>query len=721
MKKYFYILSAIIALQFGGVLAPSTAHADCIPGTTGCDITVEQYCLAQFPDKSSNAYVNCIIQANEEAQQYNNPKGNPSDQSGASLDPAAAKQETNTLPSVKSPDLNAGVSGIMAWIASLFAWLLGVAVIALNYSVYYTVATMGTYVNKLTAVGTSWLILRDIGNIALIFGFLAIGISTILDTDRFGWKTKMLPMLLIGAIFLNFSLFFTEAVIDTGNLFATQFFKQINGGNMPTPADLSTEGISGKIMANLGLTTIYDDIRKDPSAAVQRYKDNSLTVAFLSIILFLIASFVMFALALVLIARFVILLVIIIVAPIGFAGLAIPQLSGLAKQWWSTLLEQTITAPVLLLLLYIALRVITGEGFLGFGPGDWSGTFATSTGYNIAGFASILLSFLVAMGLLLAVLIASKKMSAFGAGWATGIAGKATFGLTAAGLRTTVGWGSQRASERFRKSRWSRAPIIGRTFAGVLDAGAKGSFDARASKLGGTLSKDLHINTGEAQKGGYRGWEKEKVKARETYAKDLEMSKEEKAIKEAAEKRKGELEKDLKKTQEQHKGSENVLREQQKVGLASIDAEILKAQRAEADLLERKKNNDPTVRTGELIKAKEAIKEAEARKLAKIAENQKEVDALKENNAKQVEVFEKAMQQQQEAIWKIAPQEQYAKGITWGPGQFFKRNVKAAENIRKELKKGKSEREFDGLKKLIEDGAKKGEGGGGKTPSDDHH
>ena len=51
-------------------------------------------------------------------------------------------------------------------------------------------------------------------------------------------------------------------------------------------------------------------------------------------------------------------------APIGFAGLAIPMLSKYAGQWWSSLFEQTITAPVLLLMLYIALAVITDVHFL---------------------------------------------------------------------------------------------------------------------------------------------------------------------------------------------------------------------------------------------------------------------------------------------------------------------------------------------------------------------
>ena len=348
------------------------------------------------------------------------------------------KSAANTI---KNPDL--GESGeafgeTMTWIMSLFAWLVGVAAITLNYAVFYTVVTMGTYVENLSAVGVTWNIMRDIGNIILIFGFLAIGISIILSTEKFGYGKKMLPMLLIAAVFLNFSLFISMAVIDTGNLFATQFYTQIVGGTLPTSADMSrmtteSEGISNKIMAQLGLQTIYD-IRTN-TALVKA--GNSWIVGFMGIILFLITAFVMFSLAFILIARFVILLLLIIVAPIGFAGLAVPKLKGLADQWWSKLFEQTITAPVLLLLLYIALAVITDVQFLSgiCGSGTCSKNWAGFVeGNDMAGFASMMLSFLVAMGLLLAVVVASKKMSAFGGAGATKLAGK----LSSALLRSLV-------------------------------------------------------------------------------------------------------------------------------------------------------------------------------------------------------------------------------------------------------------------------------------------
>jgi hypothetical protein len=342
---------------------------------------------------------------------------------------------------------------------------------------------MGTYVSKLSAIGVTWRILRDIGNILLIFGFLAVGITTILNVDWYGGGKKMLPMMLVAAVFLNFSLFISEAIIDTGNLFATQFYTQINGG---TPAGTksfdsgfslrtSNEGISDKIMSQLGLQSIYNGARTNTEVFKA---GNSWIIGFMGIILFIITAFVMFSLAFILIARFVILIFLIILAPVGFAGLAVPQLAKRANQWWEKLFEQTVTAPILMLMLYIALAVITDAQFLtGFGvsknPDAWFG-FLKATGFdNLPGFAGVILSFLVAMGLLILVVIQSKNLSAFGAKQAMGIASWP--GRVAARYATGyAGLGLQRLNSKIRSTRTGRA--LGRV-ASVATLGALSDFE----------------------------------------------------------------------------------------------------------------------------------------------------------------------------------------------------------------------------------------------------
>ncbi len=385
-------------------------------------------------------------------------------------DPSAQKTTQPAQQSTSSLDFT---GRMMTEIMSLFAWLLGVAAITLDNAAFYTVAHMGTFINGLSAVGTVWRILRDLGNIVLIFGFIAIGVSIILDQKWYGGGTKMLPTLLVAAVFLNFSLFISEAVIDLGNYFATEFYTQVNGGSLPTVNQLNVtsstnihnEGISNAIMSQLGLAAIYGDALNPQSTILTN--TNEWIIGFMGIILFMVAAFVMFTLAFVLIARFIILLFLIIVAPIGFAGLAVPQLKGTADNWWSTLFEQTVTAPILMLMLYVALAVITDAKFLtGFGVSGSNSaasngaasawTAWVSNPQSIGGLASVILSFLVAMGLLLMVTMLTKRMSAFGADWAKrsagaivgGFAGYGVLGGMSLGMRGTVGLAARAANSK---------------------------------------------------------------------------------------------------------------------------------------------------------------------------------------------------------------------------------------------------------------------------------
>jgi hypothetical protein len=440
--------------------------------------------------------------------------------------PTAAATPTASAPGAKVPTppslpkfTGDSIFGtVMIWVMGLFSWLLGIAVLSLDYSVYYTVVNMGFYIGQLNVVGEVWTVLRDIANILLIFGFLVVGISTIISYDLYGGWTKMIPKLIIAAILINFSLFFAQAIIDVGNLFATQFYTQINGGIPAGNKGLAGEGISSAILKNLGMATLYK-----PDSTVLAKLPEQAFVGLMGTILFLVASFVMFALALMLVARFVILLFLIILAPIGVAGWAIPQLSGLGRSWWNMLFEQTVTAPVLLLLLYIALRIITAPTFLtglsGNTRPDWYG-FLKNSETSLQGFAGLLLSFIIAMGLLMVVIIASKRLSAFGAGWATVTAGKLSFGASAWAGRTTVGWAATRAGKGLGRTWVARVPVAGTGLVKGLDRIGKSSFDVR----GTTALKNFPggaIDAGKAQKGGYQADLKARIKTREEYAENI--------------------------------------------------------------------------------------------------------------------------------------------------------------------------------------------------------
>ncbi|MDD3531511.1 MAG: hypothetical protein PHV99_02910 [Candidatus Pacebacteria bacterium] len=563
-----------------------------------------------------------------------------------------------------NPD--AGFGGVMAWIMSLFAWLVGVAAITLDNAVYYTVVTMGDYVHKLSAVGVSWRILRDIGNIMLIFGFLAVGITTILNDEiSYGTGKKMLPMMLVAAVFLNFSLFITEAIVDTGNIFATQFYTQINGGKPAQPTgysidlgvtalgkgQVSSEPISNAIMGRLGLQTLYNvPVNKEIFAA-----GNTWIIGFMGILLFLTTAFVMFSLAFILIARFVALLFLIIIAPIGFAGLAIPGFAARAKDYWEKLFEQTITAPILLLMLYIALAIITDANFLtglcvSTDPANRSCT-PNAVGWvngNFQGFAGFILSFLVAIAALLLVIVYAKKWSAFGGDWASRTAAKATFGATAWAGRNSGGWIATRSAKYLRATPVARVPLVGTGLVKGLEKVGASSFDVRGTNVLKNVPLGSNIDAGAAQKGGYKADLKARIESRTKYAADL-------------------------------KGRD--LTDDEKANLAIAQNELAKLKKSQAE-----------AETREEFQAK----------AAEIKAQEKKIEGFEEFGDK-------------------GAKRKYAQALNlWTDDKnFFNKyinfasNTEAAKKIREDAKKSSEDKELDTLRKAL----KKAGGDEGKTPS----
>ncbi len=385
------------------------------------------------------------------------------EESEASADPDTTADANDpskqTLPATPGADDGSGAGFIVTALTpvmTFFAWLMGVAALALDASIYYTVIQMGETLNpnQYAAVGVTWRILRDIGNIILIFGFLAIGISIILGNEIIGYGQKMLPRLLIAAVALNFSLFAAEAVVDVGNLFATQIYAQINGGVLPvaTAGDflekLANQGVGQKVFAVFGFQTFYGDAAQNAKLFTG---DNQLLISFMAIAVFLVAAFVFFSLAFMFVARFVYLIGLIITSPIGVAGFAMPKLESAARQWWDALFKQTVTAPILLLGLYVALMVITDDLFLqSFGAQSHGWTVAIGSGAGADdSMIGMILSFVVAMALLLGVMVLSKKIGAAGADTAMKWGGRLSFGATSLAGRATLGnVGNVMASKR---------------------------------------------------------------------------------------------------------------------------------------------------------------------------------------------------------------------------------------------------------------------------------
>lgn len=441
----------------------------------------------------------------------------------------AAKTAGDAMMCVSSGAIGCILSAIAWFIFQLCAAVLGFVGLIFNWVVVLTVFQFGAYFGNSAGLLLGWSILRDIGNIVLLFGFILMGIMTILDVHQFDTR-KALPRLLIFAVFLNFSLFASEAVIDMANVLSATVYQQagqsqqscISTGSGASACKQSQRvGISGAIIEASGLTTVWN-LGQDEVNKISQNNGTSALVLMLLAVFMLIAAVVLGAGAIMLFIRAITLIFLLVLSPLGFAAMAIPQLESLGKQWWSKLISQAFFAPVFILLILVSLKIVGSVQGIGSG-----GSFATAVGNPSSSTIGILIIFMIVIGFLIASLMVAKKMGAMGADYAIktsgNLVGGATIGATAFVGRRTVGRASGAIAQKIRGSSIGEKGY-GRFLAGVADKGASSSFDLRGSKtLKSTLGK-ANIDLGAPAKGGahgYHGIEKKATDERLAYAKTL--------------------------------------------------------------------------------------------------------------------------------------------------------------------------------------------------------
>ena len=85
--------------------------------------------------------------------------------------------------------------------------------------------TLSTKILNLGFAKNGWVVTRDLANMFFIFILLYIAIATILEIAAYNAKA-LLARLIIVALLLNFSLFFTRVIIDASNILALAFYDQ---------------------------------------------------------------------------------------------------------------------------------------------------------------------------------------------------------------------------------------------------------------------------------------------------------------------------------------------------------------------------------------------------------------------------------------------------------------------------------------------------------------
>lgn len=443
------------------------------------------------------------------------------------------------------------IQGCFAMLAYYFMklcmWGAAVVAVFLNWVLMELVYGMGQLVGNMPGVMIAWQVLRDITNVFLVFLTVFIGIAMILNVSSYGSK-QLLWKVLLAALLVNFSGTFTKVVIDVSNALAlnlnTLILETADQKQDCKPEEWLTatsyggkgqncinNGIAGafwdsvKVMSVFNVKTMGTNVSADIVQAM-------MLTGIMGGIMFIVLAFVLGIGAFMLIARFVTLVFLIIVSPMAFVfWLTGTGIGGMGAQWWNALIHNSLTAPLLLLMWWMSLKMFSGLG----ARFDVQGSKASDAALEMSNIGNygIFVFFLIVMAFLLASIIMAQKLSAAGANaavkHATAIArgggkfvggkvGDTFLGTTARVLQHSVGGRIGRLASNQKVADWAAAGgargWAAKRIAGVGKRAQESSFDVRHAPIVGKTMRE-YLGTGTLRSkttaGGYSATMKERT------------------------------------------------------------------------------------------------------------------------------------------------------------------------------------------------------------------
>lgn len=388
-------------------------------------------------------------------------------------------------------------------IAYVFNFLFGLLYILGSNLVQVALNLNGQILNHQNQIVTiGWTILRDIANLGFVLVMIIIAVATIVRYKEYNAKS-LLPKLIAAAIIVNFSLTIAGAFITFSDSLTNVFLAGKLGGS---PSEFATA-----ITVAFEPQALYLPPQNPPppnpadqGSAASGFGEAILTgIAGLvfSMVFTLIAALVMFALALMLIVRYVMLSILLLTAPITWLFWVFPPLSKIFHDWWSRFLDWVFFLPAVAFFIYLAL---TSVQFFDSLPIDTS----SSLGGTLSNVFNQGIKMIILCGLMIGGLFVAKNMGITGAAgaiklakgvgdstkkWAKNTSTRlaqraATYPLRTERGRNVVG-GLQRFGQDLpRGLRWLGAPV--RNTGNAL-SNQRAKYEKLVSDAGKKLPKDL--------------------------------------------------------------------------------------------------------------------------------------------------------------------------------------------------------------------------------------
>jgi hypothetical protein len=254
---------------------------------------------------------------------------------------------------------NCLVAGLYHVVFSLSAFLASLSARILDYFVFYALDS-DSYKGDFITLG--WALVRDISNILFIIALLYVAGKTVLGLNASNNK-KIISMVILMALLINFSLFITKVVIDTSNIVARVFYANIENvdqdGNQNVSGYSDADGTTGKSIS-VGLVAQFDPQKIFQNSGIPQLVDGTVgpfaIFLILSIVLMFYMTYMFLSVAFVFIGRVAMLWILMIFSPLAFVSNTVPDFKIPKfnfREWKNELFNQSFLAPIFVFFLYL--------------------------------------------------------------------------------------------------------------------------------------------------------------------------------------------------------------------------------------------------------------------------------------------------------------------------------------------------------------------------------
>lgn len=328
-------------------------------------------------------------------------------------------------------NINCLVTQGMAWVGyrllQIVSWLLYLSSAIFNISAQISLDYRSYSAKSATAVYAGWRAARDFMNILFIFIILIIALALILQYQQY-YSRQVLVKLVGVALFINFSFFLCQQIINLTNSAALYFKNRITGeGSWELSAMFFKQLEPQQFLTNykpglqIGLEKSLQNQGQIDQVNEKLQQKNPGIVAMIiaifgGIAVMLTASFVLLAAAFMFLIRFAMLWNLIILAPLALTASILPMTQQHFGAWWRRFTREAFFAPAFMFMFYIEMSILNSgalKNFIASNAPNSASTFGQLEASAIFN-AYFIVFYILMIMLFMKALLVAKSFSASG-------------------------------------------------------------------------------------------------------------------------------------------------------------------------------------------------------------------------------------------------------------------------------------------------------------------